>query len=354
MNHFIKTGEKVLPGDVLFSSLANSFSAEESPISELPEASELVQPGEGCYVSFVSTDSSLCERSIPSSSVVRCLIASKKGIAQWDGAVLSVFSGFAGAVEPALPNTNMSFSLSHQQNGIPSESPTRHKRLREGEASESLPLTPSQTAWQLHHSLFVSNPGVEIITKAGRHQDVGELGRLTGTGSVVGPRAQDIVHVRITRITRTLAVGEIIAIRHQWCRHSTSLSTTTATASTGVGAAFRGVLRMEDIRPFRPTRDVLHPPSPALSFSPGDVVIGVVISQSDARQYQLSTLGESCGVVQSVMRTNEDESVASSSSSAGEGSTMRCLLEHVPGRRDVMRHPLTDQLIPKWCPLIPL
>lgn len=351
MSAFVKTGQMVVPGDVLFSSLENSFYDDQGRKSRNTDDPEFVYPGEGCYVSFITATSpgSHCS----SSTVVRSLVASKRGVAQWDGSVLSVFSERLSLTKESVDTNKPFFSRSAQEFPSTVHFTERPKRARENQEQDGTLNLSLQSISQKNFCSPVK-PKEDISSSKGKHQDSDLLGNVTVATSTLGPRQQDIVHLRITRITRTLAVGEIIAIHHQWCRHSTSLTTTTGSTSGGASAAFRGVLRVEDIRPFRPMQGALQPPSPARSFSVGDVVIAVVVSQSDVRQYQLSTLDERCGVVQSVMRASEDENPSRCSSGICDGTSLRCLLEHIPGRRDAMRHPLTGEMVPKWCPLIPL
>jgi len=140
---------------------------------------------------------------------------------------------------------------------------------------------------------------------------------------VFGPRPGDTVHLRVTRVTHLVAFGEIIAINAAWCANS---------GGAGGGGAFRGVLRVEDIRPFRPSKEQLTPPPPSQAFASGDVVVAEVLSQSDVRQYQLSTFGEHCGVVESVQD--------------------RVKLMHLPGRRDAMMSPADGTVFARWCPLL--
>eukprot|EP00796_Vickermania_ingenoplastis_P009740 gene9740-6828_t len=241
-----------------------------SNLADAGEPEAQVHAGEGCYVCYTGPAG-------PSPSTVeRRIVSSALGVAQWDGDVISVYarplgSGTAGG----------------------------HKRAREAEAA--------------HDASEASLAAARVA-------------------NVLGPRPRDVVHARITRVTRTLVISDVMAINGQWCRHSSS-------SSSAQMAAFRGVLRLEDIRPFHPSKDQMQPPPPSASFAPGDVVVAVVLSQSDVRQYQLSTVEDHCGVVKSVVRSDGDTRVA---------------LLHVPGRRDIMRHPLSNAAIPRWCPLIPL
>ncbi|CAD2220811.1 exosome complex component CSL4 [Angomonas deanei] len=143
--------------------------------------------------------------------------------------------------------------------------------------------------------------------------------------TVLGPRPGDYVHVRILRVQRMFAYGEIIAINNTWCSHR-----------RGFGA-FRGVLRQDDIRTFHVTKDQLTPPPPSVSFSSGDVVLAEVVSQSDVRQYQLSTVGPQFGVLESTI-VREDGSLEK--------------LQHIPQRRDAMVSLSDGALHLKWCPLL--
>lgn len=63
-------------------------------------------------------------------------------------------------------------------------------------------------------------------------------------------------------------------------------------------------------------------------------MIAEVLSQSDVRQYQLSTIKPFCGVVEA--RATSDGSV----------------LEHIPRRRDAMVSVRNYAVHPRWCPLI--
>ncbi|ORC89117.1 putative exosome component CSL4 [Trypanosoma theileri] len=139
--------------------------------------------------------------------------------------------------------------------------------------------------------------------------------------AAVGPRPGAVVLVRVARVGRVGAHGEIIAVDGGWC-----------------GGGFRGVVRLEDIRPFRPSKNQLTPPPPAAAFQAGDVIAAVVISQSDVRQYQLSTIPEECGVLEATITVNN--------------KVTRLL--HIPGRRDAMYNPEDNTVHHRWCPLIPL
>ncbi|KAK7196057.1 exosome component CSL4 [Novymonas esmeraldas] len=158
--------------------------------------------------------------------------------------------------------------------------------------------------------------------------------------SVVGPRPGDTVHLRVTRLNRLFAFGEIIAVNWRWCSHGSL-----AASASGAGGAFKGVLRQEDIRPFRPTKEQLLPPPPSLAFGLGDVVVAEVISQSDAHQYQLSTTGDGCGVVEAFI------TAAAAKGQYGEQEKMQ--LQHIPGRRDAMMAGDSGAVVPRWCPLLP-
>lgn len=312
MSDFVSTGDFVVPGEVLYHSCTSTRIHDETE----------VMPGEGCQLRFSSVvvktaggggggdrctsakkssengpkkksrSAATGENSISSNETVqfgvnREIISTRLGIAQWDGSVVSVYS--------SPPRHRISTAPS-----VPTEVGENRKSTA---TLAALPVSPSTSS---------------ILTRA--------------TTTVFGPRPHDRVHLRVTRVTRSLSIGEIIAVNDQWCRHNTN-------TGGGAGAAFRGVLRIEDTRPFRPTKEVLHPPPPSASFAPGDVVLAIVISQSDVRQYQLSTLDEKYGVVQSVIRDADGQRIA---------------LEHIPGRRDAMRHPKTNAIFSRWCPLIPL
>eukprot|EP00758_Cryptobia_borreli_P001958 Tbor_TRINITY_DN266_c0_g1::TRINITY_DN266_c0_g1_i1::g.12208::m.12208 len=143
---------------------------------------------------------------------------------------------------------------------------------------------------------------------------------------------------RITRSSRHAAQGNIIAIDHgsgtfSWCHirgHN----------------GFKGSLRTEDIRPVVLKNDVdasllatfpassvtssgaIVPPAYA-SFRPGDIVVTHVLSHSDTKQCQLSSMADDTGCI--------------SSSVEGE-------LIHVRGRRDIMINRRTGKEVSRWCP----
>lgn len=178
--------------------------------------------------------------------------------------------------------------------------------------------------------------------------------------NVFGPRAGDSVHIRIVRVSRLFAMGEIIAINGVWS------SSSSGGGASSASLAFRGVLRTEDIRPFRPnaasssssTSATVTAPTPSQSFCSGDVVLAEVISQSDARQYQLSTLSARCGVVEAYATPAHYGSCHArrqvTRPGTDEGSVapaMRCRLVCIPHRRDVMLNPCDGSTVPRWAPL---
>lgn len=167
--------------------------------------------------------------------------------------------------------------------------------------------------------------------------------------AVIGAKSGDMVHMRVTRVSKLFVAGDIIAVRGVWCCQKYGAAT----------SGFRGLLRVEDIKPFRPTRDKLTPDAPELSMRPGDVVIAEVISQADAKVYQLSTIRETCGVVEAAVGA----AVASAASPTGvveaPVSTLpsifpekKVLLVPVPLKRDVLMHPITGALHSRWAPLV--
>jgi exosome complex component CSL4 len=169
----------------------------------------------------------------------------------------------------------------------------------------------------------------------------------------LGAKSGDTVHLRVTRITPTFATGDVIAIRGQWCCNR-----------TGAFSGFRGMLRAEDIKPFKPTKDKLLADAPAESMRPGDVVVATVISQTDAKVYQLSTVAEHCGVIESTVAADEGQaSQEGASETRGDdaaATTIPCVrplkqriaLLPVPYKRTIMRHPITGATYKKWTPLV--
>ncbi|KPA83809.1 putative Csl4p protein [Leptomonas pyrrhocoris] len=291
----VHTGSRVAPGDALFTSAAavaapNEGTAAAPPADEVVGESEVI-PGQGCVVQYVEEPVDAAagapqDRNL--SRVRRCIVATRQGVAQWDGRLVSVFAA-----------------------------------------------TPSSTAGTAY-----STPQLQLAasrgTGSGGSLAGSSVGATASTAAVMGPRPGDTVHLRVTRLNRLFAFGEIIAVNWRWCSHRSA-------ATAGISGVFKGVLRQEDIRPFRPTKDQLLPPAPALAFAPGDVVLAEVISQSDAHQYQLSTVGEGFGVVESYMATSEEQ----------YNGREKVKLQHIPGRRDAMMVPSTGSVVPRWCPLLP-
>ncbi|CAM36674.1 putative Csl4p homologue [Leishmania braziliensis MHOM/BR/75/M2904] len=277
----LHTGARVAPGDTIFTSPAAVTSSNDALEGGAAEEAEVV-PREGCAVQYVEryvTPKAL-SLSAPSTVVERLIVATRHGIAQWDGPLVSVF-----------------------------------------------PLTSSGRAEYAAARGTGAPPGSTVSSS--RH-------------TVLGPRPGDIVHLRITRLNRLFAFGEVIAVNWRWCSHR-SLSSAAAGGGGNNSGVFKGVLRQEDIRPFKPSKDQLLPPPPSLSFGPGDVVLAEVISQSDVHQYQLSTISEGCGVVESFITTIEGR----------YGGQEKIKLEHIPGRRDAMMIRSTGEVVPRWCPLLP-
>lgn len=241
----IATGAVITPGHLLFSEVVD--------VNDAAPAADSVEAGAGCYARLVEGAGGTVERHV---------VASRLGVAQWEGPTISVYP--------------------------------RHTAMRMGVQAEQ-------------------------ITAVGP----------AGSSSLVfGPRPGDIVHLRVTRVTRLFAFGEIIAINSAW-------SSISGSAALGRREAFRGVIRVDDIRPFKPARDQLQPPPPSAAYQPGDVVVARVISQSDARQYELSTAESPFGVVESVV---------------SDGSGVRRRLRPIPGRRDAMVNPADGVVYNRWCP----
>lgn len=167
----------------------------------------------------------------------------------------------------------------------------------------------------------------------------------------LGAKPGDAVHLRVTRITPTFATGDVIAIRGSWCCNR-----------SGTFAGFRGMLRAEDIKPFKPTKDKLVADPPGESMRPGDVVVATVISQTDAKVYQLSTIPEHCGVVDSTVPLEEGLQPPSDGSATFNVSKdtipsvrpfkHRVSLVPVPFKRTIMKHPQTGAAYKKWTPLV--
>ncbi|GET88828.1 Csl4p homologue, putative [Leishmania tarentolae] len=276
----LHTGARVAPGDAIFTSPAGVTTSQDSLEGAAAEEAEVV-PGEGCVVQYVErcVAPNASTSSLPSTMVERSIVATRHGVAQWDGRLVSVFA-------------------------LASPGRAEYAAARGASASDNS---------------AVSSP---------RH-------------TVLGPRPGDTVHLRITRLHRLFAFGEIMAVNWSWCSHRGLSSAAAGGGSTS--GVFKGVLRQEDIRPFKPTKDELLPPPLSLAFGVGDVVLAEVISQSDVHQYQLSTMGEGFGVVESFITTVEGQ----------YGGQTKVKLEHIPGRRDAMVIRRTGEVVPRWCPLLP-
>lgn len=163
------------------------------------------------------------------------------------------------------------------------------------------------------------------------------------TAEAFGPVVGDTVLVRITRVTKATAMGAIVAVRGKW---------SSSKSGSQQQHGFRGVLRAEDIRPFRPSKDKLTPDPVDLSMRPGDVVAAEVLSQSDAKQYQLSTIGPQLGVVESTVEVAADTAVGPMDPQHVVGPKRTVLLLPIPKQRDALLNPLTGELVPRWGPLV--
>ncbi|KAG5504484.1 hypothetical protein JKF63_04936 [Porcisia hertigi] len=276
----VHTGDRVAPGDVLFTSPAAVTTSRDALEDGAAEEAQVV-PGEGCVVQYIGrcVASESTSSLAPSATMERSVVATRHGVAQWDGRLVSVF---------ALASTGR-----------------------------------MENAASRHAGAAAAGPGVP-----------------SSRPSVLGPRPGDTVHLRITRLNRLFAFGEIIAVNWSWCSNH-SLFAAGAGGGTNSGV-FKGVLRQEDIRPFKPTKDQLLPPPPSLAFGVGDVVLAEVISQSDVHQYQLSTTGEGFGVLESTITTAEGQ----------YGEQEKLKLAHIHGRRDAMVVRSTGEVVPRWCPLL--
>ncbi|CCW72332.1 unnamed protein product [Phytomonas sp. Hart1] len=204
-----------------------------------------------------------------------------------------------------------------------------------GEGAERHIVASRLGVVQWDGSVVAVYPWAALSPRVGGGGSVGEaVDGLPASGAraavVFGPRPGHHVLVRITHSGRFSASGEVIAVDGVW-------SSGGGGAVPGRQDSFRGVLRAEDIRPFRVTKDQLQPPLPSEAFCAGDVVQAQVLSQSEARLYQLTTIPECCGVVQSSVQCGGQQ----------------VELQAVPGRRDGMLCPVDRQLYPRWCPLVP-
>ncbi|RNF17551.1 exosome component CSL4 [Trypanosoma conorhini] len=186
----------------------------------------------------------------------------------------------------------------------------------------------SESTVSVHRPLKRRRESAHVALIAGDACDTDAPSALAKSATVFGPRLGDTVHLRVVRVSRAFAYGEIIAVNGAWCSNGG--------VGVGLAGSFRGVVRVEDIRPFRPRKDQLTPPPPSAAFHAGDVVLATVLSQSDVRQFQLGTMDEHCGVVEATVVVDR----------------VRLRLQHIPGRRDAMRNPADGTVHYRWCPLI--
>ncbi|CBH11029.1 Csl4p homologue, putative [Trypanosoma brucei gambiense DAL972] len=304
----VKTGKCVSPGDVLYATdIYDAIgtivvaASDTGAVSAGNHADDAIIAGTGCYSRVVSK---------PDGAVSSQIITTLLGIVQWSGNVVSVRQPTKRARDATTIEVVSLNAL--KDAGTCGDSATP-RLSTPGEATSSVSETPASTAVSTApKSLWIST-------------------------SVFGPRMGDNVHLRVVRVSRSFAYGEIIAVNGTWCSNSGSNG-----GGGGALGGFRGVIRMEDIRPFKPRKDQLSPPPPADAFQDGDVVVATVLSQSDVRQYQLSTVAEHCGVVEAFTVLNSN------------GRERRVRLRHIPECRDMMKCPLSGNLHRRWCPLIRL
>jgi exosome complex component CSL4 len=150
----------------------------------------------------------------------------------------------------------------------------------------------------------------------------------------VAPTLRSTVHVRVSRVTRVAAFGDIIAVDGQWCGspHALFAASRLATHVGALPTVFRASIRTEDV--FRATgkraAELLAAPMSAY-VRPGDIVVGIVVALADARQFQVSLQEDYCGVVR-----------AKSRASNGKAELKRI------GEREAMQCDATGALEPRW------
>ena len=275
-----KEGTRVLPGDVLYSHQLSQHNSASGEV-DLDKEHE-VQCGAGCVLRRVVRRS---RDATTEPIVLRRIVSRLEGQVHWvSGTMVSVAS-----TKQASLTTDATESSEEQQQS----------------ASAS---TAAAAASQWRSDAF-------------------------------GPLVGDTVLVRISRVTKTFAMGAIVAVRGKW-----------SSSKSGAQHGFRGVLRAEDIRPFRPTKDKLTPDPVDLSMRPGDVVAAVVLSQSDAKQYQLSTIEPQLGVVESTVDVAMDDGNIDAQHVVGPKRTV--LLVPIPRQRDGLLNPVTGEVVPRWGPLV--
>jgi exosome complex RNA-binding protein Csl4 len=216
------------------------------------------------------------------------------------------------------------------------------------EANEVSVLVPRKPSEALLSTERVLGAAVAGKKKTASHENDGDddngdapppVSESAGAGPApVAPTLRSVVHVRITRVTRNAAFGDIIAVDGTWCGAPAALiGASRVSMQTGVTPAlFRASVRTDDVFSATGKKAAELLATPMANFvRPNDVVLGVVVALADARQYQVSLAAPHCGVVKAKSRASNFSSP----------------LERVPENREMMRCPATGTLEPRWAPL---
>lgn len=140
-------------------------------------------------------------------------------------------------------------------------------------------------------------------------------------GSVNTPAIGTLVHLRVTRLSRGFAAGDLLAVEGCW-----------------TDGSFRGTIRLDDAKPApkdaasRMGAIAMTSQGIAKCFRLGDIVLAQVVGLADAKSYQLSTIHPCCGVVLA---------------QAVDGRRLTL----VQGQREFMKLENTGVSEPRWTPL---
>uniref|UniRef100_A0A7S1LQC5 Exosome complex component CSL4 C-terminal domain-containing protein n=1 Tax=Neobodo designis TaxID=312471 RepID=A0A7S1LQC5_NEODS len=198
------------------------------------------------------------------------------------------------------------------------------------EVSVLVPLRPSDAKLALLRNLRVGGAGAAADSTAETPA--------ASSSEAVAPTLRSTVHVRVTRVVRNAAFGDIIAVDGQWATSSAALPGASR-VSVQVGqlpAMFRASIRTEDVFAATGKKAAELLATPMIRFvRPGDIVVGTIVALADSRQFQISLAADHCGVV-----------AGRSRSSVGTAP-----LERVAGEREAMRCTATGAMEPRWAAL---
>ena len=200
------------------------------------------------------------------------------------------------------------------------------------EVSVLVPLRPSDAKLALLRNLRAAGAGPTAADADNAAPPA------AASSDAVAPTLRSTVHLRITRVIRNAAFGDVIAVDGHWATSSAALPGASR-VSQQVGqlpAMFRASIRTEDVFSATGKKAAELLATPMIRFvRPGDIVIGTIVALADSRQFQVSLAQDHCGVV-----------AGRSRASAGASA-----LERVVGEREVMRCSSTGAMEPRWASL---